>query len=344
MGPKSRRNRLEDIARHAGVGVATVDRVLNERGGVSEKTTAKVLASARSLGTKRMLPSNRKRRLSIEAVLFRDHSAFYSRLNQAFKEVTKLADIPATIYRTHIDVGDPERLITHLESVAENRDGVILFASDLPQISDAIDRLADQTTIVTISTDIPYSSRHCYIGIDNFNAGQSAAKISEAICRKGGRILVIEPDPSARAQMERFSGFQQFFANRGEEGKLCRFHQTKPLTLSLGEVVTFLQARRMSVCSTVRSITSFFEMLVEAGRHETAISSVAKIVHDLSPHSIKNLQTGLIDIVLDSNPMQQVFKAVEFISEQHGYLATLDSSVVDFQLYTSDNLPRTQFI
>ena len=183
MGPRSRRNRLEDIARHAGVGVATVDRVLNERGGVSEKTTAKVLASARSLRTKRMLPSNRKRRLSIEAVLFRDHSAFYSRLNQAFKEVTKLADIPATIYRTHIDVGDPERLITHLESVAENRDGVILFASDLPQISDAIDRLADQTTIVTISTDIPDSSRHCYIGIDNFNAGQSVAKISEAICR-----------------------------------------------------------------------------------------------------------------------------------------------------------------
>ena len=144
--------------------------------------------------------------------------------------------------------------------------------------------------------------------------------------------------------MERLRGFQQFFANRGEEGKLCRFNQTKPLTLALGEVVTFLQAE-----TDVRVLYSpinneFLEMLVEAGRHETAIGSVAKIVHDLSPHSIKNLQTGLIDIVLESNPMQQVFQAVEFISEQHGYLATLDSSVVDFQLYTSDNLPRTQFI
>lgn len=344
MARNSRKNRLEDIARHAGVGVATVDRVLNERGGVSEKTTARVLASAQSLGTKRVLPSNRERRLSIEAVLFRNHSAFYSRLNQALKEVTKLANIPATIYRTHIDVGDPERLISHLESIAESRDGIILFASDLPQISDAINRLAKQTTIVTISTDIPDSARHCYIGIDNFNAGQSAAKISEAICRKGGRILVIEPDPTAWAQMERFNGFLQFFANRGEEEKLYRFYQTKPLTLALGEVIALLKAEEDIRVLYSPINNEFLEMLVEAGRHETTISSVAKIVHDLSPHSIKNLQSGLIDIVLDSNPMQQVFQAVEFISEQHGYLTKLESSVVDFQLYTSDNLPRTQFI
>ncbi len=344
MARGSRKNRLEDIARHAGVGVATVDRVLNERGGVSEKTTARVLASAQLLGTKRVLPSNRERRLSIEAVLFRNHSAFYSRLNQALKEVTKLADIPATIYRTHIDVGDPERLISHLESIAESRDGIILFASDLPQISHAINRLAKQTTIVTISTDIPDSARHCYIGIDNFNAGQSAAKISEAICRKGGRILVIEPDSTAWAQMERFNGFRQFFANRGEEEKLYRFYQTKPLTLALGEVIALLKAEEDIRVLYSPINNEFLEMLVEAGRHETPISSVAKIVHDLSPHSIKNLQSGLIDIVLDSNPMQQVFQAVEFISEQHGYLTKLESSVVDFQLYTSDNLPRTQFI
>ena len=344
MARSSRKNRLEDIARHAGVGVATVDRVLNERGGVSEKTTARVLASAQSLGTKRVLPSNRERRLSIEAVLFRNHSAFYSRLNQALKEVTKLADIPATIYRTHIDVDDPERLISHLEAVAESRDGIILFASDLPQISDAIKRLAKQTTIVTISTDIPDSARHCYIGIDNFNAGQSAAKISEAICRKGGRILIIEPDPTAWAQMERFKGFQQFFANRGEEEKLRRFYQTKPLTLALGEVIALLQAEEDIRVLYSPINNEFLEMLVEAGRHETTIRSVAKIVHDLSPHSIKHLQSGLIDIVLDSNPMQQVFQAVEFISEQHGYVTKLESSVVDFQLYTSDNLPRTQFI
>ena len=70
-----RKVRLEDIAKHAGVGIATVDRVLNERGGVSERTVARVLNSARELGTKRVLPTGNRRQLSIEAVFALNETA-----------------------------------------------------------------------------------------------------------------------------------------------------------------------------------------------------------------------------------------------------------------------------
>lgn len=101
-----RKARLEDIAKHAGVGIATVDRVLNERGGVSERTIARVLESARELGTKRILPNSNRRQLAIEAVFARNSTAYSERLSQSFEAVSKLVDYPVTIYRTHFGADD----------------------------------------------------------------------------------------------------------------------------------------------------------------------------------------------------------------------------------------------
>ena len=72
-----------DIANPAGVGIATVDPVLNERGGVSEKTTKIVLDAAREMQINRLIPQNNRRRLYVKAVFCRNPSTHYSRLNDA---------------------------------------------------------------------------------------------------------------------------------------------------------------------------------------------------------------------------------------------------------------------
>ena len=86
------------------------------------------------------------------------------------------------------------------------------------------------------------------------------------------------------------------------------------------------------------------ETLIESGRQEESVRSMTKIVHDLSPYSIENLRSGLIDMVIDSNPMQQAFGAVDFIARQHGYETETTMANIDFQFYTSENLPRAEII
>ena len=186
MTGKTRKDRFQDIAVHAKVSTATVDRVLNERGGVSQKTVLKVLSSAKTLGTKRILPLAPRRPLIVEAVLSRSSSAYYDRLNKASQQVAKLIDIPVTIYRTHIGAEHPSKLAKYLKEISANRDGIIVFAGDFPEVAEAIKTVVNKTVVITISTDITNCERHCYVGIDNFKAGKSAAKISEAMCRKGG--------------------------------------------------------------------------------------------------------------------------------------------------------------
>lgn len=46
--------RIVDIAKQAGVGTATVERVMNRRDGVSAKTTSKVFVAAKILGYDRL--------------------------------------------------------------------------------------------------------------------------------------------------------------------------------------------------------------------------------------------------------------------------------------------------
>ncbi|MHC2362403.1 DNA-binding LacI/PurR family transcriptional regulator [Rhizobium leguminosarum] len=47
---------LKDVARQAGVGTATVERVLNDRGGVRPETVEKVFLAARRLEYRQSLP------------------------------------------------------------------------------------------------------------------------------------------------------------------------------------------------------------------------------------------------------------------------------------------------
>ena len=56
MGETMKSISLEALAKRIGVGVATVDRVLNERGGVSPETTRRVLQAAREAAL--FLPSD----------------------------------------------------------------------------------------------------------------------------------------------------------------------------------------------------------------------------------------------------------------------------------------------
>src|SRR5690242_21379577 len=90
---------LQDVARLAGVGVATVDRVLNERGNVSPATARRVIEAARQLDLKRVLPRPYVRRLRIEIVLARADPPLLGRLTQGFNTIAATLDRAVILHR-----------------------------------------------------------------------------------------------------------------------------------------------------------------------------------------------------------------------------------------------------
>ena len=98
---------FSDIAKQAGVGTATVERVLNGRGGVRPVTAEKVVAAARALDYPRRLPDVHRGLLRIEVILVRPETAFFRRLSRAFERIGATLDPSVKVHRTFMEEGDP---------------------------------------------------------------------------------------------------------------------------------------------------------------------------------------------------------------------------------------------
>src|SRR6516162_7307000 len=101
---------LTEVARRANVGPATVDRVINERGNVSEATRRRVLEAARNLGLKRTLPDSYRRHVRIEVVMARPELPLIARMNQEFMRLARGLSGSVTIHRTIPKEETPDRL------------------------------------------------------------------------------------------------------------------------------------------------------------------------------------------------------------------------------------------
>ncbi|MHA1547885.1 MAG: LacI family DNA-binding transcriptional regulator, partial [Alphaproteobacteria bacterium] len=155
---------LSDIARTAGVSLATVDRVLNNRPGVRDDTATRVRAVVRSLDYR---PDRSAARLARGErhrfcfVLPTGDNQFMEALRTEVRGLTaSLAAERVEIVIRNVDVFDGGELARALEALAGEFDGVATIALDHPAVRQAIDDLAAAgTDVVTLVSDTPEAAR-----------------------------------------------------------------------------------------------------------------------------------------------------------------------------------------
>jgi LacI family transcriptional regulator len=184
---------IADIARHAGVGTATVDRVLNRRPGVNAETVQRVLQVVAALGA----PPQRGRPRMGENFRF----AFVLPAEAApFNElVDRLIAQAAGEFRhqhitevTHrIDSSDAAAFAAELAQLGEC-DGVAVMAPDLPPVKLAINELVRTGVhVVTLFSDVAGSMRETHIGADNRAAGRTAGLLLGRMAIGGTRDTLL---------------------------------------------------------------------------------------------------------------------------------------------------------
>ena len=203
-----------DLAAAAGVSLATVDRVLNGRDGVRAKTIEKVNAAIRDIGFVRDQTAAtlaRKRFFDFVFVLPDRQDEFLSLIVSSVAEAGRALRHERVTARTlRVPTNDPHSVVQALGALARDGvDGVAVMAPETPQTRDAIQRVRDQgIAVVTFVADQPNAARDRFIGINDVDAGRTAATLIGRFCGAApGTVLVIAETIQSRDSLDRRHGF-----------------------------------------------------------------------------------------------------------------------------------------
>ncbi|MDB5550398.1 MAG: regulatory protein LacI, partial [Rhizobium sp.] len=165
------RSTLIDIAKGSGVSTATVDRVLNNRSGVSERTRTIVMETAARLG---YFGSSEAAvgKIRLDFVLPDGTNTFIANLKAQLERQCGAQE--AIEFNVHSVEGfNPASLAQKLAEIRPMTQGVGLVALDHPSVREEMRALADAgVKVVTLVSDILHVARTGYVGIDNRAAGR----------------------------------------------------------------------------------------------------------------------------------------------------------------------------
>jgi LacI family transcriptional regulator len=216
---------IADIAARAGVGTATVDRVLNKRPGVNAETVQRVLQVVAEIGTppQRGRP-RRDANFRFAFVLPADASPCLDLVDRQIAQSAgdfRHQHITEVTYR--LDAGDGSQFAASLAQLADC-EGVALMAPDLPPVKLAINELVRSGVhVVTLFSDVAGSMRETHLGADNRAAGRTAGLLLARMAAAGRDTLLLASQATRlSAEIERRIGFAQVVEERFPKLKMLR--------------------------------------------------------------------------------------------------------------------------
>jgi LacI family transcriptional regulator len=336
------RYRIREIAQQAGLSEATVDRALHGRPGVRASTAAEVEQAISDLDRQRAQLRIGGRTFLVDLVM-QAPARFATAVRDALEaELPSLR--PAVIRsRFHLrETASVAELVDTLDGLARRgTQGVLLKAPDVPELTDAVSRLAGKgIPVVTLVTDLPASERVGYVGIDNRAAGATAAYlIAQWLRDRPGSVLVTLSSEFFRGEEEREMGFRAALRRLGPRPVL-EIPDSDGLDATVGALVRDALAADPDVCA-VYSIGGGNLATVEA--FETAGRPCAVfIAHDLDADNTRLLRDGRISAVLHHDLRTDVRHACQLVMQAQGALpGRLRPPPSTIQVITPHNLPTT---
>lgn len=342
IAPRQMRPTIKDLAKAAGVSLATIDRVLNRRVGVRKKTIEKVNEAIKDIGFERnqiAATLARQRSYRFAFALPRSGGEFLDQIVDRIREFQRVARAEMMELEViRIDDHDPYSVAHSLARLEPQQiDGMAIMAPETPQIRDAIHRMRERgiQTIPFISNQ----QEDGFVGIDNRAAGATAGRLmGRFLGAKQGTVLAMTETMQLRDSLERRLGFD------GVINQDYVHLRVLPTLETYGDPARTQSVLRNALQAHPDIVGLYFmgaeaRVPIEAARELRATAGRVTIAHERTLSTEAALRSGDLDAVIHQDPGHLVRSAVRILRAKCENRTTLASQErIRIEILIAENL------
>lgn len=329
---------VKEIARLAKVSLATVDRVLHNRTGVSEATRAKIQKIIKRLNYRpnilaRRLASGKVYRFAVLIPAVSEETAYWQApLNGINRAEAELGQYGIKVERFFFDQNDKRSFHTKAKNIlGANIDGVVIapsFIEESIQFTRSLKEL--KIPYVFINSDIPDQDSLCYIGPELFKSGYLAASLAGYSKKESGKILVVnivkEIDNQQHHVVRKEEGFRAYFKDKHITADILEMNINQTDYKAVEKNLADIFQRNPDITavfvtnSRVFSVAKFLE--------KTHRDNVLLIGYDYIDENIQFLKNGRINFLICQKPEEQGYRGV--MALYHHLILKIPIATIDY--------------
>ncbi|MEQ8392509.1 MAG: LacI family DNA-binding transcriptional regulator [Thalassospira sp.] len=335
----------KDLAKAAGVSLATIDRVLNGRTGVRQKTVDAVNEAIVRIGFERNQVAAtlaRQKGYRFGFVVPRSGDEFLDVIVKhisEFDQASRAEMIQTKIVR--IDEHDPHRAAKTLSRLSSDEyDGIAIMAPETPQIRDALHRMRERgiQTVAFISNQQEEDSQS-FVGIDNVAAGATAGRLmARFLGQTSGSILVLAETMQSRDSLERRLGFDQVISPDYQQFHALPTLETHGYPDRTNLVLKNAFAAHKDIVG-LYIMGSEARVAIEFARKLHGDGKLITVAHERTPSTEQALRENTLDALINQDPGHIVRSAVRTLRAKCENRETLASQErIRIEILIAENL------
>lgn len=335
---------MQRIAELCGVSRGTVDRALNRRGRVNPDTARTIREMAKALGYEpnpagKALAARKK--LPVVAVLLPSNgNPFFDEVMHGIETAAKAYAIYGLSLRwEHMKGYDWQDQLARIKMLATEANALIIVPIDHPKIREALNDLVDRGMfVVALNNDLDDCRRHCYVGADYVNGGETACALFEAFLGTKANLGVVMGSANVMGHRQRLEGFRKRMT------RLPNFSIATVIENEDDEFFSYSRTQKM-----LKEYPNLDGVFIIAGGVYGACRAIEElpaekrpltIAFDSVPSTVEMMKRGIVRAILYQHPYRQGRRAMEVVFEYlvNGIAPSKEKHIMKNEIKLLENL------